>query len=398
MNENVIIETQNNLSNIDKALMAATSGDYKSAIELLQTELSQNDTSYIYSLIASYYIKINDNLNARQCLNKALKKVPIYHGVYFLLGNLEIVDENYARAINYYFVTILNQMDYPCANLNLAVAYSKLNLYYQSFKAYERYIKFDNDYDSVEYKEVKETLRHSAELSKRYIDEGKKAFSLNNFDKCVKFYGKAIKHYPTKNVLLNLANMFFADKNYEKALYYYENAYILSGNNKSFIHKIALCYDKLGKYDYAYTCYDLFINSHDLKADYSNIMNRMLVIKTKFPDNEEELKTHLTLAEDYESNANYELALSEYTTYYILTKRKDNYIAQKIKDLKQFLNPEKYYIKNAFSAIETLYEKRNFDEAEKLCNKILKVSKRTSSDYINAQKFQYKIILGRGGH
>ncbi|UKI40395.1 MAG: hypothetical protein L6V95_09360 [Candidatus Melainabacteria bacterium] len=72
-----------------------------------------------------------------------------------MLGNLEFRDENYAHAVNYYLVTLLNQMDYPYANLNLAVAYSKLDLNYQAFKAYERYIKYDEDVEAIEYKEVK---------------------------------------------------------------------------------------------------------------------------------------------------------------------------------------------------------------------------------------------------
>lgn len=320
MDDNVIIEVQEE-SNIDKALRAAWDKDYSSAISILKNELTTNETSYIHFLIASYYIKLDDINKAREHLNKALKKLPVYQGVYFLLGNLEFKEKNYAHAINYYFVTLLNQMDYPYANLNLAVAYSKMGLKYQAFKAYERYIKYDEDVESIEYIEVKKILKHGIELSKRYIEEGKKAFVSNDFNRAVKFYGKAIKHYPTKNVLLNLANMFFADKNYKKALEYYEKAYILCGNNKSFIHKIALCYDKLEKYDYAYAFYDLFINSNDSKLDYSNIMKRMLVIKTKFAIDGDEVKSHLTLAEEYELNANYELALCEYMSYYVLTKR-----------------------------------------------------------------------------
>lgn len=397
MDDNVIIEVQEE-SNIDKALRAAWDKDYSSAISILKNELTTNETSYIHFLIASYYIKLDDINKAREHLNKALKKLPVYQGVYFLLGNLEFKEKNYAHAINYYFVTLLNQMDYPYANLNLAVAYSKMGLKYQAFKAYERYIKYDEDVESIEYIEVKKILKHGIELSKRYIEEGKKAFVSNDFNRAVKFYGKAIKHYPTKNVLLNLANMFFADKNYKKALEYYEKAYILCGNNKSFIHKIALCYDKLEKYDYAYAFYDLFINSNDSKLDYSNIMKRMLVIKTKFAIDGDEVKSHLTLAEEYELNANYELALCEYMSYYVLTKRNDKGISQKIKDLNHFLNLEKYYIKNAFKAVDRYFEKREFDEAERLCNKICKVSKRTSSNYVNAQKFKYKIILARGGH
>ncbi len=397
MDDNVIIEVQEE-SNIDNALRAAWDKDYSSAISILKNELTTNETSYIHFLIASYYIKLDDINKAREHLNKALKKLPVYQGVYFLLGNLEFKEKNYAHAINYYFVTLLNQMDYPYANLNLAVAYSKMGLKYQAFKAYERYIKYDEDVESIEYIEVKKILKHGIELSKKYIEEGKKAFVSNDFNRAVKFYGKAIKHYPTKNVLLNLANMFFADKNYKKALEYYEKAYILCGNNKSFIHKIALCYDKLEKYDYAYAFYDLFINSNDSKLDYSNIMKRMLVIKTKFAIDGDEVKSHLTLAEEYELNANYELALCEYMSYYVLTKRNDKGISQKIKDLNHFLNLEKYYIKNAFKAVDRYFEKREFDEAERLCNKICKVSKRTSSNYVNAQKFKYKIILARGGH
>lgn len=398
MNENVVVEAQEEESNINKALKAAWNKDYNSAIDILKNELLANETSYIHSLIASYYIKLNEINKAREHLNKALKKLPIYHGAYFLLGNLEFKDENYAHAVNYYLVTLLNQMDYPYANLNLAVAYSKLDLNYQSFKAYERYIKYDEDVEAIEYKEVKEKLSHGVELSKRYIEEGQKAFAINDFNRACKFYGKAIKHYPTKNVLLNLANMFFADKNYEKALFYYQNAYVLSGTNKSFIHKMALCYDKLEKYDYAYAYYDLFINSNDSKLDYSTLMNRMLILKTKFASDGDEVQNHLTLAEEYELNANYELALCEYINYYVLTKRSNTAISQKIKDLNHFLNVEKYYIKNAFKAVDMYYEKREFDEAEKLCNKICKVSKRTSSDYVNAQKFKYKIILAKGGH
>lgn len=397
MNEKIIEKDNPEKTNIDKAIEAAKNNDYVNAINILKLEPESNKSSYVYSLIASYYIKLNDNDNALNNLNEALKKVPVYNGAYFLLGNLEMINGNYSRAINYYFITLLNQIDYPCVNLNIGVAYSKLNLYYQSLKAYERYIKYDENYDLNEYKEVKETLNRNIEISKKYIMKGKEAFSLNDFEKCVKLYAKAVKHYPSKSVLLNLANLFFADKNYEKALDYYENAYILSGSNKSFIYKMALCYDKLEKYDYAYSYYDLFINSNESKLDYSNIIQRMLYIKTKAFD-DESVNRHLTIAQEYENNANYELALSEYTNYYVLTHRINSNILQKIKDLKQFVNPDKYYIKNAFKAIDCFFEKRKFDEAEKICNKICKVSKRVSSDYLNAQKYKYKIILARGGH
>ena len=122
MNENVVVEAQEEESNINKALKAAWNKDYNSAIDILKNELLANETSYIHSLIASYYIQLNEITKAREHLNKALKKLPIYHGAYFLLGNLEFKDENYAHAVNYYLVTLLNQMDYPYANLNLAVA------------------------------------------------------------------------------------------------------------------------------------------------------------------------------------------------------------------------------------------------------------------------------------
>ena len=95
MNENVV-EAQKEESNIDKALKAAWSKDYNSAIDILKSELNVNETSYIHSLIASYYIKLNQINKAREHLNKALKKLPVYHGAYFLLGNLEFRDENYA--------------------------------------------------------------------------------------------------------------------------------------------------------------------------------------------------------------------------------------------------------------------------------------------------------------
>ena len=48
MNENVV-EAQKEESNIDKALKAAWSKDYNSAIDILKSELNVNETSYIHS-------------------------------------------------------------------------------------------------------------------------------------------------------------------------------------------------------------------------------------------------------------------------------------------------------------------------------------------------------------
>ena len=111
MNEKIIEKDNPEKTNIDKAIEAAKNNDYVNAINILKLEPESNKSSYIYSLIASYYIKLNDNDNALNNLNEALKKVPVYNGAYFLLGNLEMINENYSRAINYYFITLLNQID-----------------------------------------------------------------------------------------------------------------------------------------------------------------------------------------------------------------------------------------------------------------------------------------------
>ncbi|UKI40394.1 MAG: tetratricopeptide repeat protein [Candidatus Melainabacteria bacterium] len=91
MDENVIVEAQEEESNIDKALKAAWNKDYNSAIDILKNELTTtNETSYIHSLIASYYIKLNEINKARESLDKALKKLPVYQGSIFFAWKFRI--------------------------------------------------------------------------------------------------------------------------------------------------------------------------------------------------------------------------------------------------------------------------------------------------------------------
>ena len=279
---------------------------YREAIECYEKCLDINSScTYIFLEIARAYFMLKDYDNALKNFRDYIDysnyiDINIYPYISYCLykkkdynGALEVFDNTQETS------DMTNPHQIPLVKLDellddgytymarvyvrLADKYSKESKYNSALELYQEAIKIDPEIEN-EYKEEINKLKIIANtLSKAddYFKKGNNAYNDKEYSKAVEYYETSIEFNPDNDLAyLNNADAYYKLEKYNSALEYYNKYIEKTGNIEDYTYfRIAYCNDELKNYDKAIEYYNKAIELDDKDAAAYN--NRALIYKNK---------------------------------------------------------------------------------------------------------------------
>ncbi|MDD3435791.1 MAG: tetratricopeptide repeat protein [Candidatus Gastranaerophilales bacterium] len=364
-------------------------GNYAEALKILLGTVNTSPDSEIYLEIGNCYYMLHQNEEALESWSKAIKLNPKNSRAYSNMGNLYYRDGQIEKAISLWLVALISRPEDANTSLNLAIAFNEKNMRFESIKYFEKYIKYAEDKTSQEYLKVKTKLVHCYNVANQYLTFGVQFQSENNDKKAAACYFKSLANYPNlSKTNLNLGSIFFADKNLDLAIKYWKTAMYIEPNYDKIYSNLAISYDLMKKFDYAYCYYDRYMNYViNNKEEYAKANRRLLKIKPYLNEHPELIPKHLALANTHLANSEFNEAIDEFKNYSILNPAEKQKYKDIIEKLESYLNPELSIIKSCFEIGNNLLTEGRFSEAKPYFWRIMKLS---SPQYLEFTKARAK--------
>lgn len=368
-------------SDIEGSILTAASeqyakGNYQEALKLLLNATITNSDSSLYTDIGSCYYKLKHTKEAEEYWNKAIELDPKNARAHANLGNLCYKNDQVDKAISYWLVALVTKPEDATTCLNLGVAFNEKNMRFESLKYYEKYLKYEEDKGSQAYSQIKKTMEHCIHVANEYLAHGIRFQSEGSPEQAAKCYFKSLANYPNfSKTNLNLGSLFFADKNYELALKYWKISAHIDPHYDKIYSNLAITYDMMKKFDYAYCYYYRYVNYvFGKNQEFEKINRRLLKIKPFLNKHAEMTDIHLEKAKKYMANSEFYEAIDEYKNYTILKPEEKEKYKDIIKKLESYMYPEKYVIAECFETGENLIKEGKFSEAKSHFARIMKLS------------------------
>lgn len=364
-------------------------GNYREALKLLQDALHTSADAGLYVDIGNCYFMLNDQKEAVDYWNKAIQLDPKNAQAYANLGNVHFKHNEVEKAISFWLVALISKPEDGNTNLNLAIAFNQKGMRFESIKYFEKYIKYSEDKTSKEYLEIKQNISHCFHVANEYLTIGAQLHSEEQEKKAAACYFKSLANYPNlSKTNLNLGSIFFTDKNLELAIKYWKTAAHIDPNYGKIYSNLAISYDLLKQFDYAYCYYYRYMNFiMSDKQEYYKVNQRLLKIKPYLNENPKIIDKHLEKAEEHLANSEFYDAIDEYKNYSILKTEEQQTYKDMIKKLESYLNPELSIISSCFEIGNKLITEGKYTEAKPYFFRIMKLS---SPQYLEFSKAKAK--------
>jgi len=364
-------------------------GNYNEALKLLLGTAHKMNDSEVYLEIGNCYYMLNQQREAVEYWNKAIELNPKNSKPYANLGNLNFKNGHIETAISLWLVALISTPEDAQTCLNLAIAFNQKTMRFESIKYFEKYLKYCEDQSSLEYKQIKTKIQHCFDVANQYLNFGAQMQSENQDKKAAACYFKSLANYPNlSKTNLNLGSIFFSDKNLELAIKYWKTATHIDPNYEKLYSNLAISYDLMKEFDYAYCYYYRYMNYViGNKEEYNKVNHRLLKLKNFLNDNQGLVETHLKKAQEHLANSEFYDAIDEYKNYSILNPEEHNKYKDIIKKLESYLEPELSIIKTCFEIGNKLINNGKFSEAKPYFWRIMKLS---SPQYLEFSKARAK--------
>lgn len=364
-------------------------GNYREALKLFLETVHTSNGADIYIDIGSCYYMLNDYTKALEYWNKAIQLDPKNSKSYANIGNLYYKNNQIDMAISFWLVALISRPEDANTSLNLAIAFDQKNMRFESIKYFEKYIKYAENKNSEEYIKIKNKIHHCFNVANQYLTIGVQLQNEGQNKKAAACYFKSLANYPNlSKTNLNLGSIFFSDRNLELAIKYWKAASYIDPNYNKIYSNLAISYDLMKKFDYAYCYYYRYMNYIiGNKEEYYKTNRRLLKIKPYLNEHPELIKKHLELAEECIAKSEFHNAIDEFKNYSILKPDAQQEYKDIIKKLESYLNPELSIISNCFEIGNNLINQGKFSEAKPYFFRIMKLS---SPQYFEFSKARAK--------
>jgi len=200
--------------------------------------------------------------------------------------------------------------------------------------------------------------------------------SENQDKKAAACYFKSLANYPNlSKTNLNLGSIFFTDKNLKLAIKYWTVASHIDPNYEKVYANLAISYDLVKQFDYAYCYYHRYMNYiMGNKEEYYKTNSRLLKIKPFLNENPELVESHLKKAQEHIANSEFYEAIDEYKNYSILKPEEQNKYKDIIKKLESYLNPELSIITTCFDIGNKMINEGRYSEAKPYFWRVMRLS------------------------
>lgn len=373
-------QVQNNIDIEGSVLEAAQkhylNKNYNEALRLFLSILNTNATADIYVDVGNCYYMLRDEKEAIEYWTRAIELDSKCSKAYANLGNLYYKNGQAEMAISYWLVALISRPEDANTCLNLAIAFNQKMMRFESIKYFEKYLKYAEDKFSPEYAKVKSKITHCFNVANQYLTAGADLHSKGDEKKAAACYFKSLANYPNlSKTNLNLGSIFFADKNLELAIKYWKVASHLDPNYAKIYSNLAISYDLLKQFNYAYCYYHRYMNFViGDKEEYYKANQRLLKIKPFLNGNQHLIEDHLKKAKEHIAKSEFFDAIDEFKNYSILKPESGAEYKDLIKKLESYLNPEVSIIENCFTIGNDLVNEGRYSEAKPYFWRIMRLS------------------------
>lgn len=381
-------------SDVDGASVSAarkhySNGNYKEALNLFLNIANKSMDSDIYCDIGSCYYRLNSSKEALEYWNKAISLNPKNPRAYTNIGNLYYKNNQIEMGISFWLVALILKPEDSQTSLNLAIAFEKKEMRFESIKYFEKYLKYEQNTSSEEYLQIKERMQTCFAAASHFLKMGVEFQSQNDNEKAANCYFKSLANYPNlSKTNLNLGSIFFSDKNLELAIKYWTASMHIDPNYDKIYSNLAISYDLKQEFDYAYCYYYIYMNYIiSNKEEYYKANRRLMKLKIYLKDHPELIERHLDLAKEYLANSQVYDAIDEFKIYSILKPEEQKNYKGIIQKLESYINPEIELIKNCFETGNRLINEGKFSEAKHIFYRIMTLS---SPQYLEFSKAKAK--------
>lgn len=388
--ETYVINTNENTHD-DLAIVAKKLYDedkFEQALKVYSDMLLYSTDSDLYVKMGNCFEKLGKPQTAIEYWEKAIEVDPMNSNAFINIGNYYYQKNKIEKAISYWFASLLSMPEEPTSNLNLAVAYSLKGFHTESFIYYDRYLKFAQDKTSPKYLSIKAKMDKNKKLGNDYLKLGVQYQSYNDNKSALKCYMRAAKYCPVySKIHLNIGSIYYAEKNYEESVKHWTNALYLDPHYPKIINNLAVSYDLMKKFDYAYcyySRYSKYIANKQMEID--KVTTRCHKIKPVLNANPYLITNHLEAAKQAFSECNYFKALNEFKNYIILEpSEQQNYIDLIIK-IENYLSPDKCIIESCLQKGRKLMEKEHdLENAKQYFARVMVLASQDTQEYAEAK-------------
>lgn len=350
-------------------------------------------------LIGNVYNQLGVKEKALSHWKKAIEISPLTYAAFINIGNYLYSTGDVNNAILNWQTATTIMPENPTLNLNLALAYDRKGNRIKSTKYFEKYLKYESRVTSNEYVKVKHSIANltaKVEFYAKKVEEFKLQRDLKTI---AALYLKMIATYANlPSIYANIAEIFYFDKNYEKAFEFYQIVYLyFPCTTKILLEMANLCY-LLDKKSYAYVYYKRAIQFLPEGTSYYTKVKLQLNVLSTVLNDPELIETHLQNARKAEAENEYEIAIDEYENYMILSESDNQDIQQKVDKFKLFVNPEPFVVNVLYSQIPDLMNKKKLRACVDVCDRIMKLATEHSKEVVYAMKCKAeckRIIIAR---
>lgn len=364
-------------------------GNYKEALNLLLDATHKISNSDIYVDIGNCYYKLDEQREALEYWNKAIALDSKNSKPYANIGNLHYKNGEVEMAISFWLVALVSKPEDAKTCLNLAIAFDQKNMRFESIKYFEKYLKYEENKSSAEYINVKNKIQHCFNVANQYLEFGVRFQSEGEDKKAAACYFKSLANYPNlSKTNLNLGSIFFSDKNLELSIKYWKAALHIDRHYDKIYSNLAISYDLMKEFDYAYAYYHQYMNYViGNKDEYYKVNRRLLKIKPYLNNHPELTEKHLEFAQEHIAKSEFDDAIDEFKIYSILKPEENQKYKDTIKKLESYLYPEIEIISTCFEKGNELILENKYSEAKHYFFRIMKLS---SPQYLEFSKARAK--------
>lgn len=366
---------------IIEAIGLCERGDSNNALSILFSVAEESQNSLPYTCIGNCYRQMGDFGKAKSYYEKAIELPVTTAHPYITLGNLYYEEGNVNRAILLWSAANTLVADNGSLLLNLATAYTQKDLRIQAIQYYQKFINFSSKNASPQYDEIYTKISRLRAIASNSNNIATKYFNAKNYSKALEHYLTSVMNYPLQPQISYLVgNMFFNMNDFNSAVEHWTNAYLVSDFNPSYLGLLPFAYEKLNKPSYAYCFYYSLMASHSQhKIPPDEIKQKLLNLGIiVYEKNSDYSDMHFRLGQRLEMDNNYLMAHVEYNNALILTKNNKKKIEDCLSKMTDFLHPELRLISSMQLMVSKCMKENNFEQAIKICDKILAYSQSNS--------------------
>ncbi len=362
---------------------------YEQALKIYSDMLLYSTDSDLYVKMGTCFEKMGKQETALEYWEKAIEVDPMNSNAFINLGNYYYKKNKLEKAISYWLASLIPMPEEPTSNLNLAVAYTIKNFHTEAFIYYERYLRFAQDKTNEKYLSIKKKIDRNKKLGNDYLKLGVQYQAYGDNLSALKCYTRAAGYCPIfSKIHLNLGSLYYADKNYEESIKHWTNALYLDPHYPKIINNLAISYDILQKYDYAYCYYTRYQKYVSQNAEeYEKVVTRCHKIKPVLNANPYLVTNHLDKAKNAFAECRYFEALNEFKNYVILEPAEQLNYMDLIVKIEQYLNPDKAVIESCMRQGVKLEEnEKKYEEASQYFARVLVLAHGGTHEYNEAKR------------